>query len=149
MHMVICKYCNEKFDRDTVPCKSIGRRYAHKDCKPTIPSPREKAQRQEILDYIHSINPSANFALIGSQLSNLAKKMKYDEIYLTIRYAVEDWHWDFSKGGIGFVEKSRNEARDYWASITEKRVPKIEKDDITIDLRPRKKKKLLSLDEED
>ena len=32
-HIVICKYCNEKFDRDTIPFVQVAaRRYAHATC---------------------------------------------------------------------------------------------------------------------
>ena len=35
-HIVICKCCGEKFDRDTEPFAQVGnRRYAHAKCVPT------------------------------------------------------------------------------------------------------------------
>ena len=147
MSKVICKYCGKKFDKDLEPFKKVGNRYAHENCEPVRLSPREVALRREILDYIQSLNPDADFKTIAYQISAFSHKMTYDEIFLTVKYSLEIRKLSLYRG-ISFVKNLKDEAKDYWISISQKRVPKMKKEEVVI--KPReKKKKLLTMDEED
>lgn len=147
MHKVICKYCGKKFDKDSEPFKQVGRRYAHENCQPVRLSPRENALRKEILDYIKSKKSDADFKSIAYQISAFSHKMTYDEIYLTVKYGLEIKKLTLNRG-ISFVSKLRDEAKDYWIFTSQKRIPKIKKEEVVIDPRQRKKK-LLTMDEEE
>ena len=54
-HMVICKYCNQKFDTNAEPFVIAGpRRYAHKSCAEKINAtiPQEEKDYQALEQYI-------------------------------------------------------------------------------------------------
>ena len=80
--------------------------------KKNEPSP-DAAERKALLDYIKSLDPNANFILIGSQL-----KRMIDEgmTYAGIRYAL--WYNINIRGleykGVGIVPYVYEEAKAYW-----------------------------------
>lgn len=58
MHKVTCVYCNEKFDRDTIPFVQIStRKYAHQECsdKFSIIKTQEEKDYEALENYIMNL----------------------------------------------------------------------------------------------
>lgn len=73
----------------------------------------DAAERKALLDYIKSLDPDANFIMIGSQLKRMTDE---GMTYAGIRYAL--WYSINVKGaeykGIGIVPYVYDEAKKYW-----------------------------------
>ena len=80
-HMVICKYCNEKFDRDAEPFIEISaRRYAHKTCaeKYEATIPQDEKDYQALERYIKELfNEKTLNAKIRKQIKDFRETYGY------------------------------------------------------------------------
>lgn len=57
-HFVICKYCNQKFNRDIEPFVEVGaRRYAHKSCAEQVDAaiPQDEKDYNNLEIYIKKL----------------------------------------------------------------------------------------------
>ncbi len=57
-HFVICKYCNQKFNRDIEPFVEVGaRRYAHKSCADKVEAsiPQDEKDYNNLETYIKKL----------------------------------------------------------------------------------------------
>lgn len=80
-HMVICKYCGEKFDTNSEPFVTVGaRRYAHKTCADKIEAaiPQEEKDYQNLEDYIKKLfNRDKVSVKIKNQIRNFKQEYNY------------------------------------------------------------------------
>lgn len=141
MHKVICVYCQEQFDRDTVKCQKVGRRYAHLTChEPRIDV--NGASYGMIIQYCGKIfGDETNFGRIGKQIKDyITQGMSYKGIYLALKYWYEVKHESKERaaGAIGIVPYIYKEAREYWAGAEPKRIPKMEEEIVYIKRKPNK-----------
>lgn len=73
----------------------------------------DTAERKALLDYIKSLDPDANFIMIGSQLKRmLAEGMTYAGIRYALWYSINIK--DMGYKGIGIVPYVYDEAKRYW-----------------------------------
>lgn len=80
--------------------------------KKNEPSP-DAAERKALLDYIKSLDPNANFIMIGSQLKRmLAEGMTYAGIRYALWYSINVRGMDYK--GMGIIPYVYDEAKRYW-----------------------------------
>lgn len=141
MPIVKCVYCGEKFDRDKIKSQKIGRRYAHLTCN----EPRVDVNGDSynaIIQYCSTIfKDTTQYARIGKQIKDYKTQgMTYEGIYLSLKYWYEIKKNDITKsnGSIGIVPYVYKEAKEYWKTIEDVYIPKIEEEIIVIKHKPHK-----------
>lgn len=124
-HYAICKYCNEKFDRDKEEFVSAGaRRYAHKACAEAHNNaiPQEEKDYNELEKYIKKLFQTDNLNI------NIRKQIKeYKEQYgysYTGMQKTLYWWYEIKKNpiitsyeGIAIVPYVYQEALQYYYNI--------------------------------
>lgn len=131
-HIVICKYCGEKFDRDKEPTVEVGlRRYAHKVCaeqEQARLSPEEVAAREEEKDlkelekYIMELfNETSISARIRKQIMDYRKtyQYSYSGILKTLKwwFEIQNNSIENANDGIGIVPFIYEKALTYYFGI--------------------------------
>lgn len=146
MSIVKCVYCQERFDKDKTEYKLVSsRRYAHLNCeKPAIDA--NGVAYQTIIQYSREIlGETANVKKIAKQIKDfISKGLKYQGIYLTLKYwyEIEKNSIEKANGGIGIVPFVYRDAEKYWKSMSPKRTPKIEQEEVIIRYKKREKIKI-------
>ena len=108
MVKVKCLFCNSYFDRETIPCVKIGRRYAHKTCvEGNQELTAEYQEKESFWAYIKKIYGSKyNFQLINTQATQYIEAYHYTwksmENALRWFYEVKRGNIDEGNGGIGY-----------------------------------------------
>ena len=131
-HLVICKYCGQKFDRDKEPAIEVSaRRYAHKVCYEKAVgclSPEDKAKQDEEQDlkklenYIMVLfDESFVSAKIRKQIADYRRDYgyTYSGILKTLQWWFDLNHHsiDDANDGIGIVPYVYKQACDYYYSL--------------------------------
>ena len=123
-HKVKCVYCGITFDRDIIPCVSVGRRYAHIEC--SVEHENNKTQdekdREELEEYIRNLlGASYNYLRIRQQLKIYYEQYKYTSANmlkaLTYAFEVKKNNIDKANGGIGIIPYVYNEALLYYKTL--------------------------------
>lgn len=123
-HYVKCMYCDKSFDRDKIPFKQIGRRYAHFECwiRHEANKTQDDKDREALEEYIKKLfnEPFVN-AKIKKQITQFKNEYQYS--YSGIRkaliYAFEVKKYDINKanGGIGLVPYVYKDAYNYYYAL--------------------------------
>lgn len=124
-HFVICQYCGEKFDRDTVPFEKINQnRYAHKLCsdKNNGRLTKESRDRKELCEYIKKLYGVKEVSLKAiRQMEKYAEEYHYtySGMLKTLIYAFEikKIKRDKMNEGIGIIPYFYDETRKYYQAI--------------------------------
>lgn len=122
---VICKYCNERFDRNSEPFVAVGaRRYAHKSCaeKYEASIPQEEKDYYDLEEYIKKL---FNIDTIGIRIKKQIKEFReeykytYSGIKKTLHwwYKIKQHNIDESNGALGIVPYVYKDALNYYYSI--------------------------------
>lgn len=123
-HSVKCMYCGKSFDRDIIPFKQIGRRYAHFECyiHHEANKTQDEKDKEDLESYIMKLfNESFINAKIKKQIAQY--RSEYNYTYSGIRkalvYAFEVKKNDLKKanGGIGIVPFVYKDAYNYYYSL--------------------------------
>ncbi len=123
MIKVKCLFCNSYFDRETVPCVKIGRRYAHKTCvEGNQELTAEYQEKESFWAYIKKIYGSKyNFQLINTQATQYIEAYHYTwksmENALRWFYEVKKGNIDEGNGGIGIIPFIYDEANKYYEQM--------------------------------
>jgi hypothetical protein len=124
-HWVICKLCEERFNRDKEECVAIeGRRYMHKTCFETYTN--EKTQEEKNLialeTYIKELfQISTISAKIKKQIQSF--KQKYNYTYsgmlktLTWWFNIKQNSIEKANNGIGIIPYVYQDAQNYYYSL--------------------------------
>ena len=124
-HYVICKFCNQKFNRDKEDAVAVeGRRYVHKTCYDEYIQSKGQEEQDyiELENYIKKIfnEPTVN-AKIKKQISNFKKEYNYTYSGM-LKTLI--WWFDVKKnsiekanGGIGIVPFVYQEAWNYYYTL--------------------------------
>lgn len=121
-HYVICKYCNEKFDRDSEPCVQVGaRRYAHAECSTKFQQSLSQEERDEMNFYEYAkvlFKDTYNYVMTKKLATQYVKSYNYT--YSGMQKALY-WFYEIkhntiekSNGSIGILPYVYNEAKDYY-----------------------------------
>lgn len=124
-HIVICPFCNLKFDTDKEPYeKPSQRRYAHKKCYELAMASKSKEEqdKENLEEYIKTLfNIPSLTPKIRQQIKEYITKenFTYSGILATLKYSFEIKHNDISKanGGIGIVPYLYQEAKQYYQKL--------------------------------
>lgn len=124
-HYVHCVFCNERFDRDKVPCVAISqRRYAHTDCATAAEAGKSKEEHDydELVAYIKKLfditqlSPKINKQI---QVYHDENNFSYSGIHKSLVYFYEVKGNSIAKanGGIGIVPYVYDMAKQYYTAI--------------------------------
>jgi hypothetical protein len=124
-HLVICPYCNEKFDRDKQPFTMVGsRRYAHPDCATMaeLKKSQEEKDKQVLDEYIMKLfNLEYVEPKIRKYINKFVTEYKYtySGIYKTLVYfyEIKGNSLDKANGNIGIVPYTYAEAYAYYYAL--------------------------------
>lgn len=124
-HIVICKYCGEKFDRDKEPFIEVScRRYSHKACYDKIENaiPQEEKDYEKLEKYIKKL---FNTNVINTKIRKQIKDFKKDYNYsysgmlktLYWWYEIKGNSIDLAQQGIGIIPFVYKDAEKYFYTI--------------------------------
>jgi len=124
-HFVICKYCNQKFNRDIEPFVEVGgRRYAHKSCAEQIDAsiPQDEKDYNNLELYIKKLfNMKTLNIKIRKQIKNFREEYgySYSGILKTLYwwYEIQNHTIDLAGDGIGIVPYIYKDAEKYYYTI--------------------------------
>ena len=121
----ICKYCNQKFDRNAEPFVEVGgRRYAHKTCAEKVNQElsQEEKDYYELEKYIKKLfNEKTLNIKVKKQIKQF--KEEYNFTYTGIQktlywwYEIKKHNLEDSLGGIGIVPFVYKDALQYYYSL--------------------------------
>lgn len=124
-HIVICKYCNQKFNRDKEPFVEVGaRRYAHKECAEKVSAtvPQEEKDYINLEEYIKKLFKTDKINIkIKKQIKDF--KQEYNYTYTGILKTLYWWYeikghtTELAKDGIGIVPYVYDEAEKYYYTL--------------------------------
>lgn len=104
-------FCSEQCKQDYIDA------HTHKPKSVVVkPPPKQMADRQKLLDYIHRIAPTVNMRLVVGQLTNLMRDnpdMTFGGIAYTIQYLIKSG-FDMSESPLGMVKYRYDEAANYY-----------------------------------
>ena len=143
-HIVQCRACGNKFDRDELIenvdwVKPAVNHYYHKNCfdqwvnkKGALAATLSTEEWYEALKYYlnHEIKAPIDYKKLASQCNNFLKQKKTAKgIYFSMIYFYDVLHGDKEKsqGGIGIVSLIYQDSCDYWRSRFERDNTIIEK----------------------
>lgn len=124
-HFVICKYCNQKFNRDIEPFVEVGaRRYAHKSCAEQVEastSPEEK-DYNNLETYIKKLfNIKTINAKTKKQIRDFREEYgySYSGMLKTLYwwYEIQDHTTELAKNGIGIIPYIYEDAEKYYYTL--------------------------------
>ena len=124
-HIVICKYCHEKFDANKEEfIKPASNRYAHKSCyeKYQKELSQEEKDKKELEEYIKKLFKTTTIdQRIYHQIDKYIKEYKYtySGIHRSLIYFYEIKKGSIEKanGGLGIVPYIYQEAYNYYYNI--------------------------------
>lgn len=124
---VKCLYCGKTFDRNSISCVKIGRRYAHQECADKIQKGQQvqtidpKNDQREFHDFVSDLyNKHCNWPLIQKQEKEyLENGLTYSGMkktlywwYQTLGHTIES-----SNGGIGIIPYVYKQAEQYYYNL--------------------------------
>lgn len=122
--MVKCLYCGEQFDRLSVPCVKLGRRYAHKECYEAQDEEQLKKDKDkhDFFEYIKEIYGSDyNYISISKQAENYIKQYNftYSGMLKSLKwfYEVKQNDKESSNGRIGIIPYIYEDAKKYYYNL--------------------------------
>lgn len=121
----ICKYCNERFDRNSEPFVEVSsRRYAHKACaeKYEASFSQEEKDYYELEKYLKKLFNEKNIGMrIKKQIKEYKEEYKYTysgmQKTLYWWYEIKKHSLDSANGGIGIIPFVYQDALKYYYSI--------------------------------
>lgn len=120
--MVKCPYCNEQFDRNSIPNIKIGRRYAHIHCKEEHDKNLTQEDKDEIAlyEYIKELyGKQYNYVLIKKQVETFHKQgYSFKGMKLSLKWFYEIKHHSTEESnGIGIIPYVFNDAKKYFYNL--------------------------------
>lgn len=135
-HMVICLYCNKRFNRDIIPCQQVtAKRYAHLECyMAEEASKTQEVQDKEALESY--LKQMFGETYINAKTNKQIKEYRerYGYTYSGIRkalvyfYEVKGNDKNKANGGIGIVPYIYKEAYNYYYALWEAKQKNVGKD---------------------
>ena len=124
-HFVICKYCGQKFNRDSEPFVEVGtRRYAHKDCADKVDASMTQDEKDYLAleNYIKKIFKTDTInAKIKKQIHDFREEYHYtySGMLKTLYwwYEIKDNSIELSQEGIGIIPFVYNQAEKYYYAL--------------------------------
>jgi hypothetical protein len=124
MHIVKCPICGKDFDRDKIPNRQMGRRYAHIECwarKETMKTQDEK-DRESLEEYIMNLfGLNVISPKIKRQIDTYHNEYNYTytgiKKALIYQFEVKKGDLKQANGGIGIVPYVYDQARNYYYQI--------------------------------
>ena len=136
-HMVICKYCNQKFNRDNEPFVVVGaRRYAHKLCAEQAEAaiPQDEKDYINLEKYIKTLFKTNTInAKIKKQIRDF--KQEYGFTYTGMLKTLYWWYdikghtTELARDGIGIIPYVYADAEKYYYTLY---LAKVMNDSVTI-----------------
>ena len=124
-HFVICKYCNDRFDRDIEPFVEVSsRRYAHKSCYDKVNNaiPQEEKDYNNLELYIKKL---FNIDKINAKTRKQIKEFR-EEYNYTYTGMLKTLYWwydikghttELARDGIGIVPYVYEDAEKYYYTL--------------------------------
>ena len=141
-HIVICLYCEKKFDRDKMPYIQVGRRYAHKECSMTAEERKtqEEQDKQDLDNYIIQLLKIDYIdARIRKQIKTYIEENNYTysgiKKALIYFYEVKGNSIEKANGGIGIVPFIYKDAFNYYYALWQ--AQQQNKDKVIVDYQPK------------
>lgn len=124
MHIVKCPICGKDFDRDKIPNRQMGRRYAHIECwarKESMKTQDEK-DRESLEEYIMNLfGLNVISPKIKKQIDTYHNEYNYTytgiKKALIYQFEVKKGDLKQANGGIGIVPYVYDQARNYYYQI--------------------------------
>ena len=124
-HFVICKYCNQKFNRDIEPFVEVGaRRYAHKSCADKVEAsiPQDEKDYNNLEIYIKKLfNIKTINAKTKKQIRDFREEYgySYSGMLKTLYwwYEIQDHTTELAKNGIGIIPYIYEDAEKYYYTL--------------------------------
>lgn len=136
MHLVICKYCTKKFDRDKEPFVQVSaRRYAHKKCAENYENNKTQEQKnqEQLEEYIMKL---FNEPYINARIQKQLKEYQ-EQYHYTYSGMLKTLIWWFevkgnsiekANGGIGIIPYVYEQACNYYYALYLAKLANEEKD---------------------
>lgn len=117
--MVKCPYCEQSFDRLSVPNIKVGRRYAHVECynKHEQNMTQEEKEEQELYEYVKQLyGKDYNYILVKRQIEKFSKQgYSYKGMRLSLKWFYEVQHHSIeNSNGIGIIPYVFDDAKEYY-----------------------------------
>lgn len=124
-HYVLCKYCNEKFNRDKEPAIKVdARRYVHEKCYEKYRNNKSQEERdlEDLHNYIKKLfNTNTISARVKQQIALYKKEYKYTYSgmlkTLIWWFEIKGNSTDKANNGIGIVPYIYQDACNYYYTI--------------------------------
>lgn len=124
-HFVICKYCNQRFDRDKEPAIEVStRRYAHQKCVEKINSTLSQEEKDylQLEKYIKQLFKTDILNIkIRKQIKDFRQEYKYSYTGMLKTlywwYEIKNNSIELANDGIGIIPYVYNEAEKYYYNI--------------------------------
>ena len=124
-HFVICKYCNQKFNRDIEPFVEVGaRRYAHKSCAERVDAaiPQDEKDYNNLEIYIKKLfNIKTINAKTKKQIRDFREEYgySYSGMLKTLYwwYEIQDHTTELAQNGIGIIPYIYDDAEKYYYTL--------------------------------
>lgn len=124
-HWVICKQCEQKFNRDKEECVAVdGRRYVHKTCFEAYDNSKSKEEKDLIAleTYIKQLFKTTTVsARIKKQIQSFQKEYKYTYSgmlkTLTWWFDIKQNSIEKANNGIGIIPYVYQDAHNYYYSL--------------------------------
>ena len=143
-HMVICKVCGEKFDRDKVQAvKASARRYAHFRCMPEgekveLPNPID----EDLVQLEEYLKELFQYDFVPPRVKKQIQKYKeeYGWSYLAILNSLKWWYEvkgnskEKANGGVGILPFIYEDAKKYYYYLS---LAKISNNNKTVEMKVR------------
>lgn len=124
-HFVICKYCNQKFNRDIEPFVEVGaRRYAHKSCAEQVEAaiPQDEKDYNNLEIYIKKLfNIKTINAKTKKQIRDFREEYgySYSGMLKTLYwwYEIQEHTTELAQNGIGIIPYIYDDAEKYYYTL--------------------------------